>query len=235
MNHLLNDGLEPSFSMPAGPQIPSRKRLLDPVDRTSEVLFGLIMALSFTCSLGAAEAGREDVRVMLVGAIGCNLAWGLIDAVIFLMTNLTERARGLATLREVRGAADSAAARGIIASALPPMVADSLDESAYRRLTEALRGLSEPPAAPRLRRDDYLAALGIFLLVVLATFPVVLPFAFLEDAVTALRVSNGIALVMLFLAGYSLGRFGRHRPVRTGLAMTGIGVVLVAITIALGG
>ena len=83
--------------------------------------------------------------------------------------------------------------------------------------------------------DDFLAALGIFILVVLATFPVVLPFALLDDAVTALRVSNGIALVMLFGAGYALGRFGRHRPIRTGLVMTGIGVGLVAITIALGG
>lgn len=221
--------------MSASPQPPPRKRLLDPVDRTSEVLFGLIMALSFTCSLGAAEAGSEDVKVMLIGAIGCNLAWGLIDAVIYLMTNLTERARGLATLRELRAAASPSTAREVLAGALPPLVAESLDPAAYDRLAEKLRGLGEPPPAPRLRQEDFLAALGIFFLVVLATFPVVLPFAFLENAVTALRVSNGIALVMLFLAGYALGRFGRHRPVRTGLAMTGIGVVLVAITIALGG
>lgn len=212
-----------------------RKRLLDPVERTSEILFGLIMALSFTCSLGAAEAGSEDVRVMLIGAISCNLAWGLIDAVIFLMTNLTERARGLATLREVRMASSSDSARDVLAAALPPVVAESLDSAAYERLVGKLRDLGEPPPAPRLRKDDYLAALGIFFLVVLATFPVVLPFVFFDDAVTALRVSNGIALVMLFASGYTLGRFGRHRPIRTGLLMTAIGVVLVAITIALGG
>jgi len=221
--------------MSASPPAPPRKRLLDPIDRTSEVLFGLIMALSFTCSLGAAEAGREDVKVMLVGAVGCNLAWGLIDAVIFLMTSLTERARGIATLRDLRRSASPEAAREILAAALPPMVAGALDHSAYERLSEKLRALGEPPAAPRLRKDDLLAALGIFLLVVLATFPVVVPFVFLHDAVTALRVSNLIALVMLFLAGFALGRFGRQRPWRTGLAMTGIGVVLVLITIALGG
>lgn len=221
--------------MSASPQATPRKRLLDPVDRISEVLFGLIMALSFTCSLGAAEAGREDVRVMLVGAIGCNLAWGLIDAVIFLMTSLTERARGLATVRDLRKAATPDEAKRVLANALPPMVAASLDDAAYTRLRGSLLALGELPPAPRLRKDDLLAALGIFLLVVLATFPVVIPFLFLDDAVTALRVSNGIALVMLFFAGYSLGRFGRQRPVLTGLAMTGIGVVLVAITIALGG
>ncbi len=221
--------------MSASPQATPRKRLLDPIDRTSEVLFGLIMALSFTCSLGAAEAGREDVRVMLVGAIGCNLAWGLIDGVIFVMTSLTERARGLATVRDLRKAASPEAAKRVLADSLPPLVATSLDDAAYSRLQGSLLALGELPPTPRLRKDDLLAALGVFLLVVLATFPVVIPFLFFDDAVTALRVSNGIALVMLFCAGYSLGRVARSRPIRTGLAMTGIGVVLVAITIALGG
>ena len=52
------------------------KGLLDPIERLSEVLFGLIMVLSFTGSLSAATAGREEIRTMLFGAIGCNLAWG---------------------------------------------------------------------------------------------------------------------------------------------------------------
>lgn len=221
--------------MSPGPQAVPRKRLLDPVDRISEVLFGLIMALSFTCSLSAAEAGREDVRVMLVGAIGCNLAWGLIDAVIFLMTSLTERARGLATVRDLRRTTHPEEAKRVLAEALPPMVAGALDDAAYERLRRSLLDLGEIPPAPRLRRDDLLAALGVFLLVVLATFPVVIPFLLVQDAFTALRISNGIAIVMLFLSGYSLGRVARSRPIRTGLAMTGIGVVLVAITIALGG
>ena len=51
-------------------------RILDPMDRISEVLFGLIMALTFTCTLGVAAA---EVRTMLIGALGCNLAWGIID------------------------------------------------------------------------------------------------------------------------------------------------------------
>ena len=69
----------------------STARVLEPIDRVSEVLFGLIMVLTFTGSLSVAEAGREDVRVMLVGALGCNLAWGLIDAVLYLMACLAER------------------------------------------------------------------------------------------------------------------------------------------------
>jgi hypothetical protein len=33
-------------------------RILDPMDRISEVLFGLIMALTFTCTLGACPDSR---------------------------------------------------------------------------------------------------------------------------------------------------------------------------------
>jgi VIT1/CCC1 family predicted Fe2+/Mn2+ transporter len=95
--------------------------------------------------------------------------------------------------------------------------------------------MSEPPARPRLRRQDFLAAAGIFFLVFLATFPVVIPFFFMRDAPAALRVSNAIALVMMFFAGYSLGHHARYRPLRMGLAMMLTGTALVMITIALGG
>src|SRR5690349_10299385 len=97
--------------------VESSKRVLDPIDRVSEVLFGLIMVLTFTGSLSVAEAGRDDVRAMLVGALGCNLAWGIIDAVLFLMGGLADKGRGLTTFRAVRAATDSQHAHRLIADA----------------------------------------------------------------------------------------------------------------------
>src|SRR5512139_2055014 len=70
-----------------------RERLLDPIDRISEVLFGLVMAVTIVGSLSIAGAGRAEVRTVLVGALGCNLAWGLVDAVMYLVRTLTERTR----------------------------------------------------------------------------------------------------------------------------------------------
>src|SRR4029453_13940157 len=78
--------------MAAFPPESRRKRVLGPVGRVSEVLFGLIMVLTFTGSLSIAEAGRDDIRAMLIGALGCNLAWGLIDGVLYLMGSLADRA-----------------------------------------------------------------------------------------------------------------------------------------------
>ena len=54
----------------------SSKRVLDPMERISETLFGLIMALNFTRTLDVATADSIKVQTMLIGALGCNLAWG---------------------------------------------------------------------------------------------------------------------------------------------------------------
>src|SRR3982751_4327811 len=95
--------------------ISSSKRVLDPIDRVSEVLFGLIMVLTFTGSLSVAGAGRESIRTMLIGALGCNLAWGIIDGVFYLMGCLAEKGRGLLTFRAMRKATDPKEAQRYIA------------------------------------------------------------------------------------------------------------------------
>src|SRR5512138_2611252 len=101
----------------------SSKRVLEPVERVSEVLFGLIMVLTFTGSLSASQAGREDIRTMLIGALGCNLAWGIIDGVLYIMGSLAEKGRGLSALRAVRQATDTRKAQALIAAALPSVIA----------------------------------------------------------------------------------------------------------------
>jgi VIT1/CCC1 family predicted Fe2+/Mn2+ transporter len=220
--------------MPDGP-ITSPKRVLDPIDRVSEVLFGLIMVLTFTGSLSVAEAGRDDVRAMLIGALGCNLAWGIIDAILYLMGSLAEKARGLATFRALRQAVSQEDARRLVAEALPPLVASVMEPADLEAMRVRLTRLAEPAAYVRLRRDDWLGAAGVFLLVFLSTFPVVIPFIFMRNAVPALRVSNAIAIVLLFLTGYAFGRLTWRRPVWAGIAMVVLGGILVGITMALGG
>jgi VIT1/CCC1 family predicted Fe2+/Mn2+ transporter len=211
------------------------KRVLEPIDRVSEVLFGLIMVLTFTGSLSVAEAGREDVRTMLIGALGCNLAWGIIDGILYLMGCLAEKGRGLLALRAARTANDPGAAHGLIANALPPAIASIMQPSELETIRQRLKELPEPPALAHLDRHDWFGGLGVFLLVFLCTFPVVIPFMFMHNAVPALRVSNAIATVMLFLTGYAFGRLSGHRPWLFGISMVFLGMILVGMTIALGG
>ena len=212
----------------------SSKRLLDPVDRASEILFGLIMVLAITGSLSIAD-GKVDVRTLLVGALGCNLAWGIIDGILYLMGCLAETARKILVWDTVRDAADPERARRVLAGALPPVVASTLQPDELETMRLRIAALPERTDRALLRRADWLAALGVLLVVFLSTFPVVLPFLFMKDARLALRVSNAIAIAMLFLTGYSFGRHIGGKPVRTGFAMVVLGAVLVGLTIALGG
>jgi VIT1/CCC1 family predicted Fe2+/Mn2+ transporter len=220
--------------MPEDPTKPA-KRLLEPVERISEVLFGLIMVLTITCSFSVVEAGHKEVRQMLIAALGCNLAWGIIDAVFYLMTCFSERGQGIRTLQAVRKATEPSKAHGIIADALPPLLASVLSTAEFEMMRQKLRQLPEQPTRPRLIKSDWLAACGVFLIVFLSTFPVVIPFTMIPNPRLALHVSNGVAVVMLFLAGYQFGRYAGLRPWRMALAMVAVSGALVGVTIALGG
>lgn len=209
--------------------------ILDPVERFTEIVFGLIMVLTFTCSLAVAEADRADVREMIIGALGCNLAWGIIDAAFYLFAVLAERGRNAHLLRQVQGSSDPAAGRRIVADTMPLAVQDALPLEALEQVRASIAALPKPPSRVRFVKADGLGALGVFLLVFLSTFPVVLPFFFLQELQVALRLSNAVAIVLLFGASYKLAQYSGLRPFRTGAAMVGIGVALVAIAIALGG
>lgn len=215
--------------------VKASNRVLDPMDRISEVLFGLIMVLTYTSTLGIVTGNAAPVREMLIAALGCNLAWGIIDAGLYLLARLNEQGRNLMTFRAVRAAAGQAAARRIITDALPPVVASAFAVEHFEQLQRAIQEMPDQPPRPRLTRDDWIGALGVCLLVFLCTFPVTIPFMFLDDSQIALRASNAVAVVMLFLCGYAFGRHSGMRPWTMGLAMITFGIVLVGVAVALGG
>jgi len=213
----------------------SGKRVLDPMERIAEVLFGLIMVLTITCSFSVAGAGHTEVRAMLIGAIGCNLAWGTIDAVLYWMACFSTRGQGVLAARAVRRATNPDVAHRIIADAMPPLLASVTSPAQFEEMRLKLNQITGLPERPHLTKSDWLGGVGVFLLVIVATLPVVLPFLFIKDPMHALRFSNGIAIGLLFFTGYAFGRYSGHRPLVMGLGMIVIGGVMVGITIALGG
>jgi hypothetical protein len=212
-----------------------RQRLLEPIERVSEVLFGLIMVLTFTGSLSAAESGRAEVKTMLIGALGCNIAWGLIDAIMYLMDRMAERASKLRTVAAIRQARTDAEAVKVIVEALPPVVASALDSGELKKIQAELLRMPETSMQARLEAADWLAAIAVFLFVFASTMPVIVPFLFLDDAVVALRISNAIAVTMMFVLGYIFGQLSGYRPLVSATAMVLVGSVVVTLTIALGG
>ena len=211
------------------------KRVLEPHERVSEVLFGLLMVLTFTGSLSVAEAGRSEIRVMLIGALGCNLAWGVIDGVLYVMGCLAERGQNLKTLKALRKSTDPIQGQALIADALPPLVAAILQPEELESMRQRLLRLPEPPACARTTGRDWFGALGVFLLVFLSTFPVAIPFIVMQNPAHAMRASNAVAVAMLFVTGMAYGRCVGRSPWGFGVTMVVLGSLMVGLTMALGG
>lgn len=208
--------------------------ILGKVDAICELLFGLFMALTFVGAISVVNPGNGQVRELFVTAFGCNIAWGLVDAVIFLVRTLVDRGRMVTLVRAVHAAPDARTAHGVIEDALS-RTARALLTPAEIELVRGRVAAMATPGRPRFAARDFLSALAIFLIVVGSTVPVVLPFLFIHDLALAKRLSHGIAVVMLFAGGLALGRYAGYGTWRVGLMMAGLGTVMVAAINALGG
>jgi VIT1/CCC1 family predicted Fe2+/Mn2+ transporter len=212
-----------------------REPILSPVDRVSELLFGLFMALTFVGAVSVAKGGREEIRAMFAAALGCNLAWGLVDAVMYLVRTVTDRGRSLTLVRSVRAAPDAETGRRFIERSLSRGMTALVSAAEIEAIRGRIVALSTVPERPTLKRNDLLASLAIFLIVVASTFPVVLPFLLLQDVGTAKTLSRAIALAMLFFGGLALGRYAGYGSWKVGFMMVGLGTALVIAINALGG
>jgi len=214
-------------------------RYVDPVTSLGEILFGLIMTLTFTLGAGIIieEEGREGARQLLIAVIGCNIAWGIIDGALYLVGELFDRGRLRRLGRNIRRAPTADAAASLVAGELDELLASVTSpadrEALYRRVAENVR--SKPGAPNPITKADLLGAFTSFWLVVIASVPAAIPFLFMDNAHRALRVSNAILLALLFVTGYWWARGTLGKPWLVGFAFLAGGIVLVLAAIALGG
>ena len=222
-----------SDRLSSDPQV--RAPVLSPVDRVSEMLFGLFMALTFVGAVSVADQGDAQIRAIFIAALGCNLAWGLVDAVMYLVRTVTDRGRLLTLIRSVRGEPNAEAGRKLIEGSLSQVAEGLVSTTEIEAMRGRIVALASLPPRPKLERDDLVAALAIFLIVVASTFPVVLPFMLFEDVGTAKNASRAVALAMLFTGGLALGKYAGYGSWKVGLLMAGLGTALVVAINALGG
>ena len=123
-------------------------RVLEPVERLSEILFGLIMALTITGAVSVVTADHAQIRTMLFAALGCNLAWGIIDGGMYLMARLGERGRDAVMAQKVRETANPETAHRIIVNELPPLLGSIFERAQLEFIRERIgpRGLFQFPS-----------------------------------------------------------------------------------------
>jgi hypothetical protein len=215
------------------------ERHLDPSDRLQEVLCGLIMVLDFTLIAGfTAGTGEQAVRHLLFAALGCNVAWGVIDGSLYIMGSLTERRQRHQFLLRLRHGASDAQAFSALSHWLDPQLEPATSPQDRERLSHVLLPMMSKLQLPpqHITREDVLGSIAIFWIDFTAVFPAALPFLIIRhDPRLALRVSNVLMLALLFVVGTTWGKFNHVSPWLTGLSTMMIGLVLVGVAIALGG
>lgn len=214
------------------------RKYLEPAERLDEVLFGLIMVLTFTLTAGLAVGdGPDAARELLIATVGCNVAWGAIDAAMYLMDALLARSRQVRTVAAVQRAPDEATALAEVERVLDDTVFVLAPDEERTRLSHAVYRAAHhlPVQRVRIRRDDLYGALASGLLVMLSTVPAIVPFVLIEQPWRALRVSNALLVGLLFLVGYQWGKHAYTGPWRAGLVFLVVGLTLVGTAIALGG
>ena len=214
-------------------------KYLDQATSLGEILFGLIMTLTFTLGAGLTiqEEGREGARQLLIATIGCNIAWGVIDGIFYVLGQLFERGRRRRVVQLVRGATKDTDAAALVAGELDDVIEKVMTpderQRLYGRIVAQVRTGEIPPNP--ITRDDIMGGIASFWLVFFSSLPAAIPFLFIDDARLALRVSNAVLLALLFVAGFHWARYTTARPAVTGLVFLVFGAALVAMTIALGG
>ncbi len=214
-------------------------RFVDPATSLGEILFGLIMTLTFTLGAGIIieDEGREGARQLLIAVIGCNIAWGIIDGALYLAGELFGRGRLRRIGRMIRQSPTRTRAESLVAEELDEVLADVTSDAEraalYRRIVDNVH--AKPPAPNPITKADVTGALMSGLLVIVTSVPAAIPFLLMDDARLALRLSNAILLVLLFATGYWWARYTLARPWIAGFSFLIGGVALVVAAIALGG
>jgi len=214
------------------------ERYLDPASRLGEVLFGLIMVLGATLTAGLdVPEGKAGVRRLLYAAFGCNIAWGIIDGVMYVMNCMTVRAEKARLIDAIQRAPDARAALDVIRGEIEPRFETLTEPENRDALSRSILRYLARGEAPKVRvtRDDLYGALASFWLVFLSCLPVTVPFLVISEPIRALRVSNALLIVMLFTVGRKWAQYAHTNRLLGGLIMVAIGLALVGIAVRLGG
>jgi hypothetical protein len=215
------------------------ERHLDPASRLGEILFGFIMVLTVTLTAGFSVAdGKRGVRQLLLAAVGSNIAWGIIDAAMYIMNSMVVRRGKVRLVEAVQRAPDQETALVLIQGRVEPELQELIGpEKAEAFSRSVLKHIVGARIAKRriVTKEDFYGALASFWLVFVSCLPAAIPFLIFSEPQVALRVSNFLLVAGLFYVGQKWAQYAGKSRVAVGLAMVAVGLALVGVAILLGG
>jgi hypothetical protein len=218
-------------------------RHLDTLDILSAAVYGIMIVMMFTISVHIFSHGlgamttRAEVNSLFKAAVSSALTWAFIDAVIFLLGSVAERDQSGRIVRSVQRAPSRQHAIAEVSTLLGDRLYDVTNEEERGILASSIVNQLNNRKAHHgaITRDDVVAAFAMFTAGAAGTLPISLPLLLIPDPWLALRMSNAVAIISLFIMGYYWAKHAGVRPVRTGLVIAMVGTLLVMVAIWFGG
>jgi hypothetical protein len=210
---------------------------LTPSERLSQALYSLILVLTVISAVEITiSRDQQTSSTLLFAALGTSVAWGMVDAVVYVLTGLHERNHHVRVVSRVKKRPKIDAIRQI-EDELEDSLIGVLDIEERDRIVEQVYSTmhNATPKRQGVTKDDVLGGIASFLISFIIVLPPVMPFILTLPLDYAIRLSNFIAVAMLFIVGYVSGGMGGMNRVRWALTITVLGVVIVLVTILLGG
>jgi VIT1/CCC1 family predicted Fe2+/Mn2+ transporter len=211
-------------------------RYMTPENRLAEIMCGLVMVLSFTTTTNAAFTDITP-RQLLIAVLGCNTAWGIVDGVTYILGNMLLRSHANQALVRLQQASQPDDIKQSIDALIGSEVHEFIEPSHRQQMQSWIQqgAAKVKPQPVGMTREDVYTAIACFIIVFVSTFPLAVPFMLMSDKTLALRVSNYLALGMLFVMGYRWASGVGASRWHVGFTMLLLGAVLVVITVLLGG
>lgn len=204
-------------------------------ERASEAMVGVLVALAARGGIQISTEHAAEPSTLAWVSFAATLTWAFLDAFFMLMAAKGSRLRWAHLTDDRRDPEERGHAWAD--EALNHTFLSNLEEEALQRIREqAIREAAQAkPVSARLTSEDWLTALAVFVVVLVAGLPPIVPILLIPDVEVAAWTSYGVAVVMMFLLGAQWGPAHGLSRLRSGLAMVAIGSALVLIVLIMGG
>ncbi len=178
-------------------------------DRLGEMFYAVWMVVVSLGILGGTGFEGGAIAYVIFIAFGVNAAWGVIDGVTVMHTNIIETARGERTIYQLQTKND-AEARKAGAEMLDDGITSNLSPADREKVLDIIASTTplEDPTKKHYRptREDWYYALGIFAIDFLMVFPLVAPLVLFPNPHQAVYISRLLATVIFAIIGAAYAR-----------------------------
>ncbi|TXH68602.1 MAG: hypothetical protein E6Q83_12825 [Thiothrix sp.] len=190
--------------------------------------------MSVLSALRVTSGQTIDPIHLVYAAAGSTLAWGFVDGMMDLIGVLINRTHTYKVLNSLVKAQSLGEFRQHLMDESPSYIVEKLNDNSLEQIQTFLRS-QEQTHRPGLNRDDLQKAFYIWLIVVSASLPLIMPLILIKDHLVAFRVTQFISVWIMFAMGYKLGDWLGIHSLFSGLFFAAFGAFITMVCIALGG